>query len=104
RLALKARTRAARRRDIERQALLPTPTRSASEASHLGELQIILDEELQHLAEKYRAAFVLSCLETKSRQASAPALPLNQATAPCASRLRCHKTARPAVPSPPPPP
>jgi RNA polymerase sigma factor (sigma-70 family) len=82
RLAMKARTRAARRRSSERRA---AELAKLHVESGLNELQMILDEEVQHLTEKYRGPFVLCCLENKSRHEAARELGLEEGT--LASRI-----------------
>ena len=66
RTALKARQAMNTRRRKERQARTRSPEQPASEAA-VRELQAILHEEVSRLADKYRAPFVLCCLEGKSR-------------------------------------
>ncbi len=66
RTALKARQAMNTRRRIERHAGSRAPEQPVSEAA-VRELQAILHEEVSRLAEKYRAPFVLCCLEDKTR-------------------------------------
>jgi RNA polymerase sigma factor (sigma-70 family) len=79
RTALRARRSAGRRRAHEQQA---APARCESPLAEVGwrELQLILDEELGGLPEKYRAPLVLCCLEGKSRAEAARELGWNQGT------------------------
>jgi RNA polymerase sigma factor (sigma-70 family) len=73
RTALKARTRAARRRAYERQ-VVDTQATDALEETMWADLRPVLDEELSQLPEKYRAPLVLCCLEGKTHQEAASAL------------------------------
>jgi RNA polymerase sigma factor (sigma-70 family) len=65
RIALNARRAAARRRRHEGQAKTMHATTPAWEAAW-REVQLLLDEEVQRLPEKYREPFVLCCLESLS--------------------------------------
>src|SRR5262245_48989275 len=65
RIALNARRAAARRRRHEGQAKSMHPPTPAWEAAW-REVQLLLDEEVQRLPEKYREPFVLCCLESQS--------------------------------------
>jgi RNA polymerase sigma factor (sigma-70 family) len=73
RLALKARTAAARRSRHEARAKPTVPPDPLAELT-LGELQAVLDEELSRLPEKYRAPILLCCLEDRSRDEAARCL------------------------------
>jgi RNA polymerase sigma factor (sigma-70 family) len=69
RVAVRARRAAARRAACERRAV-PPGGRAPGELA-LRELQAILDEEVQRLPARYRAPFVLCCLEGRSRKDAA---------------------------------
>jgi RNA polymerase sigma factor (sigma-70 family) len=72
RVALKARTRAGRRRFHEAQAgSSPRAGPDVLVEVTLREAEALLDEELARLPEKYRAPLVLCCLEGKSRTEAA---------------------------------
>src|SRR5262245_47153199 len=73
RLALKARTSAARRREHEGRLLKRPPTDPLEEVS-VREAQAVLDEELARLPGKYRAPLVLCCLEGLARDEAAQQL------------------------------
>jgi RNA polymerase sigma factor (sigma-70 family) len=79
RTALKARRAMNTRRRKEPQAGTRTPEQPASEAA-FRELQAILHEEVGRLTEKYRAPFVLCCLEGKSRVEAAQELGWKEGT------------------------
>src|SRR5262249_52281674 len=64
RLALRLRADAARRREHERQAATMSPTEPRNDAAW-KELAALLDEELNHLPEKYRTPLVLCYLQGK---------------------------------------
>jgi RNA polymerase sigma-70 factor (ECF subfamily) len=70
RIALKARSHAARQRAHERHAaeMLPTESQPTESARELRE---VLDQELDHLPEKYRAPLVLCYLEGKTNEEAA---------------------------------
>jgi len=79
RVALRAQRAAVRRRIHERQAT-SMPSRDVSADLALRELQVIVDEELQRLPEKYRAPFILCLLEGKSRAETARELGCKEGT------------------------
>jgi RNA polymerase sigma factor (sigma-70 family) len=79
RTALNARRSIMRRRHHEQTASPPATSIAASAAS-LHELQSILDEEVERLPERYRAPFVLCCLEGHGRPEAAQALGCSEGT------------------------
>jgi RNA polymerase sigma factor (sigma-70 family) len=79
RIAQKANTSAARRRRRERRAAGAPPEQPGAELA-LRELQVVLDEELNRLPAKYRAPFVLCCLEGKTKREAAQELGWKEGT------------------------
>jgi RNA polymerase sigma factor (sigma-70 family) len=79
RLASNARRAVQRRRRHERQSPMTTPANPAWQAAW-REVQLLLDEEIQRLPEKYRAPFILCCLEGHSSSAAARQLRLKEGT------------------------
>jgi RNA polymerase sigma factor (sigma-70 family) len=73
RTSLKTRTTIARRQKHEQKAEV-RPTQGPVSEAAVRELQAILDEEVQRLPEKFRAPFVLCCLESKSKGEAASEL------------------------------
>jgi RNA polymerase sigma factor (sigma-70 family) len=79
RTALRARQTMKTRRRYEQKSGPRTPEQPVSEAA-LRELQAILHEEVGQLADKYRAPFVLCCLEGKTRAEAARELGWKEGT------------------------
>jgi RNA polymerase sigma factor (sigma-70 family) len=84
RIAMTTRRSSLRRRGYERRAESRSPEEPAAAAA-LRELQALLDDEVQRLPENYRVAFVLCCLEGKTRGEAAVELGCKEGT--IASRL-----------------
>src|SRR5262245_49675853 len=70
RIALRARAQAATRRLHERRAL-PPPRRGPADEAAGQEVLAVLDDEIDRLPEKCRAAVVLCCLEGKTQEQAA---------------------------------
>jgi RNA polymerase sigma factor (sigma-70 family) len=79
RIALRIKQGAAKQRANDRVEAAVSPGTVVSEVA-CRELQAIVDEELNRLPEKYRAPFVLCCLEGKSRAEAALELGCRQGT------------------------
>jgi RNA polymerase sigma factor (sigma-70 family) len=79
RIALNARRLSARRRKHERQAKIMVTTNPAWNAAW-REVQLLLDEEVQRLPEKYRDPFILCCLESQSYAAAARRMGVKEGT------------------------
>jgi RNA polymerase sigma factor (sigma-70 family) len=79
RMAKNAKRAAERRRRHEGEAKLMCETSPRWDTAW-QEVQTILDEEIQRLPEIYRTAFVLCCLENRSRAEAAQAVGIKEAT------------------------
>lgn len=79
RIAMKERGKLAQQRKRAQQVEQPIPASPVHEAA-FRELQMLLDEGLNRLAEKYRTPFVLCCLEGKSKSEAARELGLKEGT------------------------
>jgi RNA polymerase sigma factor (sigma-70 family) len=79
RMAMSAKRNAARRRAHEGQAPAAPPRDPAWEAAW-REVQTLLDEEIQRLPARYRAPFLLCCLDNRSRAEAAHELGLKEGT------------------------
>jgi RNA polymerase sigma factor (sigma-70 family) len=79
RMAMNAKRNAARRRQLEGRARTTPPANPSWEAAW-REVQTLLDEEIQRLPERYRAPFLLCCVENQSRAEAARQLGVKEGT------------------------
>jgi RNA polymerase sigma factor (sigma-70 family) len=79
RMAMNAKRNAARRRQHESRAKTVSPANPSWEVAW-HEVQTLLNEEIQRLPEKYRAPFLLCCVENQSRAEAARQLGLKEGT------------------------
>jgi len=79
RIAMHAKKNVTRRRRREQKVAVPAG-QIVSGPSGLQELQAVLDEEVNRLADKHRAPFVLCCLEGKSKSEAAAELGWKEGT------------------------
>jgi RNA polymerase sigma factor (sigma-70 family) len=72
--------RAASRRDKYEEKAMTTPAKNPAWEAAWHEVQLLLDEEIRRLPDKYQEPFVLCCLENKSRAEAAARLGLKEGT------------------------
>jgi RNA polymerase sigma factor (sigma-70 family) len=80
RIAMSQRKRAARHHEVLQHAAAAAPPALPPSEAVFRELQRLLDEQVQGLPEKYRAPFVLCCLEGLSKGEAAGELGLKEGT------------------------
>jgi RNA polymerase sigma factor (sigma-70 family) len=80
RTALRLRRTVTRRQGYEQKGRAPVPEPAPADQAAARELQQLLDEEVSRLSEKYRAPFVLCCLEGLSRADAAQELGWREGT------------------------
>ena len=74
RTAMKARRKMGRQSELDGNAASPTPEEGPASAAASRELMRVLDEEISLLPEKFRAPFVLCCIEGLSKSEAAQEL------------------------------
>jgi RNA polymerase sigma factor (sigma-70 family) len=79
RIAMKARRDAVRRRKHETQARVDSSPQPGTDLAW-GEIQTVLDEEVERLRPIYRSAFVLCCLEGRTQAEAARQLGIKEGT------------------------
>jgi RNA polymerase sigma factor (sigma-70 family) len=79
RVAMRSKRSAARRRTHERR-VRPSPPLEPAWEEAWREVQVVLDEEIQRLPEKYRTAFILCCMQGMSKREAARQLAAKEGT------------------------